>query len=244
LAVASTRGNVYLLDKSGKRLDGWNPLPLGGELAGSPFHLRISGRDLIIAPQVNGIINILNRRGSSYQGFPLDLKSPIGTSLYINKGSAFKNTSLTTINEQGEIISFNLEGSITRREQLYKPKPASRFDIVEDALGNGFVIGRKDDTRVGVLDQSGNTLFEKDYLSTGNIDFQYYNFGAGIEVIVLIDREQGYTYLYDRKGTLINFKPLESAHPIGLIYSEANKEFKIFKVYDNEFSILTLKSSS
>lgn len=243
LAVASNRGSVYLLDKSGKQLEGWNPMRLRGRLAVSPFHLRISGRDLIIAPQVDGLINILNRRGGSYQGFPLDLKSPLATQLYVNIGPAFNNTSLTTINERGEIISFNLNGAITKREQLYKPKPASRFDIVEDALSNGFVIGRKDDTRVGVLDQNGNILFEKDYLSTGDIDFQYYNFGAGIEVIVLIDREQGYTYLYDRKGTLINFKPLESAHRIGLIYSEANKEFKIFKAFENEFSVLTLKYS-
>ena len=243
LITASTKGDVHLMDKSGKRLDGWNPLRLGGALGVSPFHLRISGRDLILAPQQNGVINVLNRRGSSYNGFPLDLKSAISTGFYINKGSSFGNSSLTTINEQGEIVSFNLEGAITRREQLYKPKPASRFAIVEDALGNGYVIGRKDDTRVGVLDQSGNILFEKDYLSTGDIDFQYYNFGAGIEVIVLIDKDQQYAYLYDRKGVLIHFKPLETAFPIGLIYSEVNKEFNIFKVFENEFSVLTLKAS-
>ncbi len=241
LAISTSKGAIYLLDKSGKRLDGWNPLKLGGPLASGAFHLRISSRDLIIAPQSNGIINVLNRRGSSYSGFPLDLKSPIQNELYVNMGSSLANTSLTTINQGGEIISFNLTGGITRRDQLYKPRPNTTFDIVEDALGNGYIIGRKDDTRVGVLDQSGNVLFEKDYLSTGDLDFQYYNFGAGVEIIVIIDREQSFTYLYDRKGSLINFRPLDSAHRIGLVYSATNKELKIFKVFENEFSVLTLE---
>ncbi|MEM8895538.1 MAG: hypothetical protein AAGC88_13235, partial [Bacteroidota bacterium] len=241
LAVTSSKGAIYLMDKSGKRLDGWNPLKVNGPLSSSTFHLRITSRDLIIAPQLNGLINVLNRRGSSYPGFPLDLKSPIENGLYVNVGSSLANTSLTTINQNGEIISFNLTGGITRRDQLYKPKPATSFDIVEDALGNGYLIGRKDDTRVSVLDQSGNVLFEKDYLSTGEIDFQYYDFGAGVEIIVIIDREQAFTYLYNRSGTLINFRPLESAYPIGLTYSPSNKEFKIFKVFENEFSVLTLE---
>ncbi len=240
LLLANTEGDLYLMDKGGETLGAWQPLPLGSPLAIKPFHLRVNSRDLIIAPLSNGVVHARNRRGDSYRGFPLDLKESLAPGIFIKTGANFTQSRLTMVTQTGSIIEFNLEGAIFRRDQLLKPEVNSSFRLVKDALDKDYIILRRDETRIGILDQNGNILFEKDYLSAGAIQCQYYNFGAGNEVVIIIDTEQEFAYLYDKRGRLLNFKPLETGQEIGLLYSEANSQYEIYKIYDNELSRLTM----
>ncbi|MCU0318134.1 MAG: hypothetical protein MUC61_02195, partial [Amoebophilaceae bacterium] len=74
---ATTQGNIYLTDKYYRPLPAWNPLPLGKDFAGTPFHLRIRGKDYFFALQTNGTLHALNRKGQSYPGFPVNLNAPV-----------------------------------------------------------------------------------------------------------------------------------------------------------------------
>jgi hypothetical protein len=90
-----------------------------------------------------------------------------------------------------------------------------------------------------MLDQKGETIFERELLYTDDLEVQFYNFSAGNEVYVFVDAQQGFTYLYDGSGELINMQPVESGFRIGLLYSEANNKYKMYSCYGNQFSVLS-----
>ena len=244
--VATLAGNLWMYDQEGNALAGWNSNPLSGPLAAPPSHVRVRGKDCLIALQQDGTVHIKNRRGEPYPGFPLALGQPCHSPLFIASGSDFDETTLTTVTGNGELIAFNLQGKIVRRTQLYRPSTNARFVLSEDALGKTFIITRQDEATLGVLDREGVLLFEKsffspDALASGQLTAQYYNFGANHEVIAITDQVQAFTYLFTPAGDLINARPLESDYPIGLLYLEDADAFRIYRTFANEFAVMSFQ---
>ena len=239
--VADEEGNIYMFDKQGNSLEGWQPRRLNRRLATAPFHIRVRGRDCIIGVQEDGVINMMNRRGQMYPGFPVDLKDKIDNPLFVNVGTGFGKSFFTTVSNSGLLIRINLEGAIIERKQLLRPTKDAGFKLVIDALDRNYVIGRQEENRVSMLDRNGKVLFEKDYVASGDMRMQYYDFGRGQQVFALTDKDQEFTYLYDADGKLINYQPIESGFEIGLLYFESQKNFRVFKNYENNFSILDYK---
>ncbi|MDN5215403.1 hypothetical protein QQ020_25210 [Fulvivirgaceae bacterium BMA12] len=239
--VADKEGNIYMFDKRGKNLDGWQPRRLGNRLATPPFHIRVRGRDCIVAVQEDGVVNMLNRRGQMYPGFPFDLKDKINNPLFVNVGTSFKKSFFTSVTNSGLLVRFNFDGAIFERKQLLRPTKDATFKLAIDALGRTYIIARQEQNRVSVLDRNGEEIFEKDYAASGEMAVQYYDFGRGQRVYALTDQQQEFTYLYDADGKLINYQPIESGFNIGLMYFESRKSFRVFKNYENNFSILDYK---
>jgi hypothetical protein len=121
---------------------------------------------------------------------------------------------------------------------LYKPSKDSRFWQVNDALNNTFIIVRQDYGQLSFLDRNGNLLFDKNFITSGDLAVQYYNFSTDNQIFVVVDRQQEFTYIYDQDGELINFEPLESGHEVGLLYLSGDKEYQVYKSYNNHFSVL------
>jgi len=234
-----TSGDIYLTDKAGKELEGWAPNPSGGKNLAPPFHIRVGGRDCMISIREDGMINMYTRRSVIYNKFPVNLNSKLSKSFFLQRGADFDRSRLHLINDIGEVIKVNLNGDLVEKLQLFKPDPESRFKIVPDALNNTYVISRLDFNNVSILDQKGETIFERELLYTDDLEVQFYNFSAGNEVYVFIDAQQGFTYLYDGGGELINMQPVESGFKIGLLYSEANNKYKMYSCYGNQFSVLS-----
>ena len=234
-----TSGDIYLTDKTGKELEGWMPNPSGGKNLVPPFHIRVGGRDCLISIREDGIINMYTRRSDTYSNFPVNLNSQLSESIFLQRGADFDRSRIHLINDIGEVIKVNLNGDLVEKLQLFKPDPESRFKIVPDALNNTYVISRLDYNNVSILDQQGGTIFESELLYTDDLEVQFYNFSAGNEVYVFVDKQQGFTYLYDGNGELINMQPVESGFKIGLLYSEANNKYNMYSCYGNQFSVLS-----
>ena len=237
--VADDNGDIYLFNKEKKNLDGWNPRRQTGRLAMAPWHIRVRGKDCMIAVQRDGKVNIMNRRGQMYYGFPLDLKTSLSGDIYAEIGPNFKQTIFHAMSKGGEIIKFNLEGKILSRKQLDKPSREASFRLCEDVLGKTFVIARQEVNRISILDRGGELIFEKDYIAPEEMKVQYYHFGSGKEIFAITDQTQEFTYLYDRAGQLVNYRPLESGYEIGLLYSEDKNQFRVYKSYGNEVSLIS-----
>ncbi len=234
-----TSGDIYLTDKTGKELEGWMPNPSGGKNLVPPFHIRVGGRDCMISIREDGMINMYTRRSETYNNFPVNLNSQLSESVFLQPGADFNRSRIHLINDIGEVIKVNLNGELVEKLQLFKPDPESRFKIVPDALNNTYVISRLDYNNVSILDQQGGTIFETELLYTDDLEVQFYNFSAGNEVYVFVDKQQGFTYLYDGSGELINMQPVESGFKIGLLYSEANNKYNMYSCYGNQFSVLS-----
>lgn len=237
--VSDEHGNIYMYDKQGTNLEGWRPLKMDHKLSAPPGHLRVRGKDFIYAVQENGIVKVMTRRGEMYPGFPLVLGDKVKGPVFIEIGANIAQTRFVTVTETGLLVQFNLEGKILNREQLYKPSAATTFRIIPGALGKGFVILRQDMRRVAILNRRGETLFEKDYLSSEEMKAQYYFFGAENAIVAITDPVQSFTYIYDLSGNLINGQPMESDHEIGLLYYENTNSFRLYSTYDRKFSLET-----
>ncbi|MDF9795229.1 hypothetical protein OKW21_000492 [Catalinimonas alkaloidigena] len=243
--VSDTAGRLWMFNKDRESLEGWNPnATVNAALATAPFHVRVGNKDFIIAIQQDGSIYSLNRRGQPYAGFPINLDKPIQSVAYTDLGSNPTNTVLTTVSLHGEIISFNLQGNITKREQLYRPSTQTRFQLSIDALGKTFIIARQDERLFGVLNYEGKLMFEKNYMSpaamtSDMLEVQYYDFGAGNEIYAVTDEVQEFTYLFNRQGTLIKDRPIESRYPVGILFYDNDDQFHVYRNFENEFSILS-----
>ncbi len=160
-------------------------------------------------------------------GFPLDLDTRVLGDIFYQIKSGFDRTIITVVSEEGEIIQFNLEGKIRDRKQLYKPASDTRFWLVKESMGKSFIIGRQDLNRLAILDSEGDLMFEKDYFSDEFFNVQYYNFGAGQDLIVVNRAEPGKALLYDDVGSLM-IPPIESEYPVSIVYFESRSLFHVF----------------
>lgn len=241
--ISDNTGNLYLYDKAGNNLDGWDPRPVTGRLSSPPFHVKVRGKDCMIAVQENGIINVMNRRGEMYPGFPLDLKSKILSDIFIEVGEDFSKTRLITVTENGEIVNLNLNGLVIFRDQLIKPSREAQFRLVKEKQGKGYVIVIQELNKVTVLDKNGNRIFNDHYLSNDQFSVQYYNFGTGEEVYAITDAIQGFTYLYNSLGNLVNSEPLSSSFPVAIVYSSTLSKFRVYHGHQNKMMISSFFSN-
>lgn len=242
--VTDLRGKLWLYNADRDNLPGWNPLSLTAPLAEAPQHFRVRGKDCIIALQQDGLLYLLNRRGEPYSGFPIDLGQSCRNPVFVEIGNSFTTTKLSTVTDQGELLSLNLTGELVLREQLLRTSSNTHFILCPDRLGKSFVLVRQDDQRLSVLDDQGEIWFEQSYFTPGGLAraelaIQYYNFATDNQIIAITDKIQEFTYLFDQKGKLLNDRPIESTSEVGLLYSEANSQYRLYRVYDNELSVIT-----
>lgn len=239
MAITDVDGNIYLTDKDLKVLDGWSPLKLNRSALQPLNHARLGRSDVMISIQENGLINLLNRRGESMRGFPFDTKQAISKNYFLRQSNGLANSSLTVISEGGELTELNLEGDVIKRDQLIKTSADARFQLIPDTGNDSFIIVRNEGNSYEVLDDTGNLLFKKNYLSAGPILVQYYQFGAGKDLVIFTDRSNRALYIYDKSGNLVTGNPLNSANEVSLLYSAAKREFQVFTTWGSNLELYT-----
>lgn len=240
-ALSTRSGKVYLLDKNGFQLEGWNPRVFGAALAQPPLHVRVRGIDRLVFLQEDGLVVVTNRRGEVQDGFPMDLKGVVNSPLFIEEGTGLDNSFFYAVTQDGELVTFTMEGKVAERQQLYKPTRHTKFALVPDVLGQTFLISRISEGQIGFLDAKGQDLFEKEFLISGQTYSQFYRFGAGREVILVTDLQQEFSYVFDYNGNLVNYRPLENANKAGVLYYENSNTFYVYTAFGSEYAISTFQ---
>lgn len=237
IAITDSDGKVYLTDKDLNQLEGWNPKNLSRRAYLPLHHARLGRSDVMISLQESGTINLMNRRGNFLNQFPFDTRQTLSGNYHLRKSNSLANSSITVISAGGELIELNLEGDVIKRDQLIKTSVDTQFRLISDTGGNSFIIVRNEGNTYDVLDDTGNLLFQKDYLSEGPIMIQYYQFGAGKDLVIFTDTANKSLYIYDKSGNLITGNPLNSEHEVSLIYSSAKREFQVFTTWDSNLEL-------
>jgi hypothetical protein len=240
--ASDRKGELYLFSKEGKLLDGWNPLrlPYSYSLGSAASHIRIQAKDYIVVPQANGIIQVLNRKGKPYEGFPFLINDRIHNPLFIEVGMNAQKTTLTALTDNGEIYTFNLLGESVSQRQLYRPDKTTLFKTVIEASGKDWLVARQDKKKLSILDKEGKTLFEKEYASPKHILVQLYDFGAGLRIIAITDPLEKQTYLYDYSGRLISDQFIKNSRPISILYLESQDKLLIYRSDGQELGMVTI----
>ena len=164
--ISTMEGDLFLSDKSGKVLDGWNAKKINSPLSVKPAHHRIAGiGDRMVVLANSGDLYLFNRRGEAELGSPIRLGESLTTDyILLERGNA-KETRLVTITETGEIVMVNFLGEITFRNQLMRPDRESVFHLIKDQKEDRYVFVVHEYNKVSVIDSENDVLFSKNILS-------------------------------------------------------------------------------
>ena len=239
IAVANKNGEVYLLDKNGKKLSGWNPLVMNNELNQAPKHIRIAGKDYIIIILKNGEIYLKNRKGENYKGFPIKTKSTISSKVYLAKGGNSKNSFIEIIDDDGNFYKINFNGKIISLDQKYRPSKNSKFKIIQDPLEKYYKILSINYNSIFISNKEENDI-KLTFNNNNNFIYQYYNFGSNNEIFSLIDNNENKIYLYKSNYDFLTDYHLNSTLPISIIYSSRKRKFDIYKIFNNTLSLIEI----
>lgn len=234
--LADSYGNLYVYDQYGTLLEGWDPRTTSGPLAVKPSHHRIpSMGDYMVSLHRNGHLAFWNRKGESKSGGAIRLGEAVSTEYAVEEDHVSTASRIVTVNDAGEVVKANFRGELTYRNQLMRPDKDTRFRLVKDQNGVRFVLVIEEFNKLTVLDRREEVVFEKN-ISTDDLDFQFFSFGADNNIFVVIDKIQEFAYLYDRRGNPINQVPLDSGKHIWINYSGSRNEYTIMAVHGNRLS--------
>ena len=225
--INTAQGNLYLIDKTGDKLEGWNPLSIGESTTGAPAHYRVPGKgDYMVALSENGKLHIFNRRGEKQAGSGAKLGDAFNSPLITWRKPGTRTTLLVGITKNGEVVHSNFNGEITYRNQLIKNDRDSEFLLIPDQKNEDFVIISRQFNEVNVLDRSESPLFAT-RVSDESLTYQFYNFGSSRQILAISDLVQGFCYLYDIRGNLLTTMPIESSGKIQITYQSSKGQYII-----------------
>jgi hypothetical protein len=238
--VGTQKGNLYLMDKYGTALEGWNPKAIGSSFAVKPAHHRVAGiGDRMVVLETNGKINFFNRRGEPESGSPVQVKGVLGSDYVLLERGTAKETQLVTVTKEGEVIKVNLLGEVTFRNQLLRPDRESRFYLVKDQKEGRYLFVVHEYNKVTVLDSDFREIFQKP-IKSEELKFQFFSFGSGKNIFVVTDPTQEFIFLYDLNGKPLNPIPISGSNRIEIDYSESRNECTIYAIGSNGFSTYKL----
>ncbi|MBN7810396.1 hypothetical protein J0A68_05485 [Algoriphagus sp. H41] len=225
--LATRSGNLWLLDRDGKELEGWNPLKLGEKSILAPCHIRVPGRgDFMVAQSDKGKVYLFNRRGEKQSGSPLSLGRDFSTPIQITAGAGGNSLKISAISDTGELIQASFGGEITYRNQLVKTDRDTKFQLLADPGGLSQIILSRQYSKTQVMDERERTLFTLP-LAGDDLWFGYFDFGSDRQILAVSDPEQGFGYLYDLAGNMLTTTPLESEGSMQISHQPTKNQYLI-----------------
>lgn len=222
--IGTEKGNLWLLDKSGKPLEGWSPLALGEQIIGPPFHVRLPGKgDFMVALGKSGKVSLFNRKGESQPGSPIQLPKGINSPLTVERSAT---PTLNGLTESGELLGASFTGEPLQKKQLLKTNRDDRFRILPDQKGTTSLLVIEQFNKVQVQDMK-----EKQVLSlpiAGNQAWiGYFDFGPERKIIAVTDLKLAQGYLFDLAGNLLITSPLQSDGEIQVSHQPSSGQYLI-----------------
>lgn len=208
--ITDKSGKVWMYDKQGVNLEGWNYNNVEDDLFTPARHHRIRGKDYLIAIRRDGKAYLMNRRGELQRGFPLNLDARPTGDYFLELGTRTDNSHFVVVSRDGFRIKFNTAGKIQTRETLIKASVNSKFSLVKEQHGKSYCMVRQDPSGLVIMDLAGKEIITNSYIGMNSVVVRYYDFGAGSVYYTITDRVQYLTYVYDQSGNLLTSPPLES----------------------------------
>lgn len=236
--VADKTGKIFMYDKEGNSLEGWNPNNAGGILSAPAKHYRIKGKDYIVASRKDGVINLWTRRGEILRKFPLNIEAePVGD-VFLERGSGLDDTYFVFVTRDGFRVRVTPEGKIQSKETLLKTSIRSTFWLTAEKSGKSYLVVQQDERQVTIADADGRKILSASVVGTGPGDVRYYDYGSGKIFITIKDKAQGLYFVYDGQGNLLTTPPVET--PILEIRPLDSDEFTLFFVHGKSLVIQPL----
>ncbi len=236
--VAGKSGKLWMYDKQGVNLEGWTPKNLSESLFAAPRHYRIRGKDYVVAIRKDGNAYVMNRRGETLQGFPLNLNARPEGDYFLESGNSLKSTYFVVVSRDGFRIKFTLDGKIQSRESLVKNTADARFGLISEKDDKSYLIMRQEARQLAFFDDDYKQLVASDFVGGNPVTTHYLDFGGGKLFISVTDKIQELSFVYDGEGHLLTQVPVES-NAIAVRPLDIDK-VRIFSIHGKSLTIQNL----
>ena len=189
----------------------------------------------------DGKIYLKNRKGENYKGFPIQLNSTISSEIKLIKGANSNSNYIEIIDDNGNFYKINMKGKITFTKQMYRPSINSKFKMIKDPTNRYNKILSIDYNSI-FIENDNKESFKLNFINNKNFIYQYYNFNSKNEIFSVLNNNENKVYLYNYNFNPFIDLPLNSTHPISIIYSSKKKEFKIYKIFNNTLSVIKIEN--
>lgn len=233
--TVNKQGNIYLLDKDGKALEGWAPKSVGSNIADAG-HYRLAGKDFLYALSENGVLSLFNRRGDAIPGFPVDLKLRQCKAVVVVEGRNAAQSYFVLCDADGMLYHVSFTGKVLMKEPLLRSTAVSKFEFTRDKVQNSAVIVRTDGSKIATFSLQGKLQYEIENPLSESLSFAYRH--ADQPVIAIFDHVQQYLILL-RSGELLLPEPREATQLPAIDVAEEGK-VKILYVNGKQLHQLAL----
>lgn len=178
--------DLYLYDRKGSGVKGFNFSKAGSEITQPPKHIRIGRKDYILIPESSGKLNILSRTGKP--------RVPVRENFDLSTNEWYEyNGNFVSSNASGEIIKISEDGRVKKEN-----------------------INLINNHRITATEKTLVTLSENELTIKGNpvmLDFGLYSepqiFFINNKIYVSVtDLQTKKVYLFDSNGSLLNGFPV------------------------------------
>lgn len=227
--VAHRDGHIYAIDRQRKAFVRIITATRKGALL-LPFQPIATPAGMeILATQADGTLNRWRENGAQLPHYPVRIERTNEEEPEVRfAGPALLppgQSAIHTITEEGQLLTLNQNGLIASRTQLYRPVRNGVFSLFPDESQTSWLLLRKTDTEVAILDQKGQRRFDVRALQSGRNNVRYHRLGAGVELISV--QSGGFTTLYNLNGQIIGDRPIPSDFPVALQFDERINELYI-----------------
>lgn len=207
--LTSKSGKIWMYDKEGSLLEGWNPKKLDEKPISSPRHFRIGAKDYLVAITPNGKAWMFTRKGDLLPGFPLNLEArPTGDFTYDQNSGT--EAAFVVVSREGTRVRFTPAGKVLSSDPILKSKPDSRFTFVPEYQGSGYRIVRFDNETGTLFNQQLEELGASDFLGSNPMKWRFTDEGAAGQFLVATDETEDLTMIFDGSGKPIIPIPIPS----------------------------------
>ena len=227
--AAHQDGHIYALNRQRRTFVRLMAAPRNGPLL-LPFQVIATPAGMnILAVQPDGTVNYWYENGTQHPHFParIERRTPEESETKLAGPALLPvgQSDIQTITDEGQLLTLNANGFITKRTQLYRPVRSGSFQLLPDEDQTNWLLLLTTDTEVAVLDQQGQRRFEVRSLRSGRNNVRYHRLGAGVDLISV--QANGFTTLYDTNGRIVGDRPIPGDFPVALEFDERTNELYI-----------------
>lgn len=234
IAIAGEDRGIYLYDKAGSVVKGWNIMKTEGQVGMPIKHFRIGTKDYIVFAD-HFSTYILNRRGESRvrpeKHFPVAANSNI----ILESNTTGIKPRLALTDSLGRVYFIYFDGTMETVD-LGTYSGAHYFDY-SDLDGSGrrefvFIDGKE----LLVFGHDGSRKFSRSFRSPISNPPVIYQFSYGNKKIGLVSAERNELYLVNNEGSLYKGFPIPGSSPFSIgVINKTTSKFNLIVGSDENF---------
>jgi hypothetical protein len=234
ICVPGEDRKIYMYDKDGKIIPGWQADHTDNEVIQAVQHFRVGKKDYIVAIDKYKFY-ILDRKGSNRVALKQYFQVSSSNSFYLDLSRGENLARLVTTDTAGNIMRIYFTGTVEKI--LERGIDTKHYFVYADIDGDqkGEYITASEKT-LTVLHPDLSESFKLEF--TDEISFKpiVYKFSATDNKIGIVLRNPGIIYLYDNNGSLYNGFPLKGSAPFSISsFPELSGRFNLIVGTENNF---------